>query len=150
MTRPAKRLAWQAAGALFLLLGLLGIPLPLLPTTPFLLLAAFCFARGSDRLHDWLVGHPRLGPPIEAWRRDRAISRQAKVMAGAAMLASLAISLVIGAPPYAVGLQAVVLVGVGLFLFTRPEPRRAAPVRVSVEEDPVPPRAPTRTPTGLS
>lgn len=59
-------------------LGLLGIPTPLLPTTPFLLLAAFFFARSSQRWHDWLVGHRIFGPYIDAFRRKQGLTKGQK------------------------------------------------------------------------
>lgn len=117
-----SRMLWGMLGLVALLLGLIGIPLPLLPTTPFLLLAAFCFSQSSERLHDWLMSHPRLSPPIKDWQRHGAISRKGKVLAAIAMLAALVGSIAFGAPAYAVIMQIVVLIGVSLFIFTRPSP----------------------------
>ena len=57
-----QRVLWAAAGVLALVTGLVGIFVPLLPTTPFVLLAAFCFSRGSERCERWLLEHPRFGP----------------------------------------------------------------------------------------
>lgn len=79
---------WLAAGGLALALGLIGIFLPLLPTTPFVLLAAFCFSRGSQRWEDWLLHHPRLGPMVRDWRRHHAVPLRAKQWATVMMLAS--------------------------------------------------------------
>jgi len=118
----ANRWAWRAAGALALLLGIIGIALPLLPTTPFLLLAAFCFSKGSERVHDWLVAHPRLGTPIREWREHGAISRRAKVAAGIAMVLAIVAAAAFGAPRNILLLQAGVMVFVALFIFTRPVP----------------------------
>jgi uncharacterized membrane protein YbaN (DUF454 family) len=125
MASSAHRLAWQAAGAIALVLGIIGIALPLVPTTPFLLLAAFCFSRGSQRLHDWLVAHPRFGGPIREWREHGAISRRAKIAAGAAMLAAIGAAAAFGAPKRILIVQAVVMVFVALFVFTRPAPPEA-------------------------
>lgn len=72
-------------GVLFVLIGIVGIFLPLLPTTPFLLVAAFCFARGSDKFHAWLLNHKVLGPPIADWNRHRVIRLRYKVMATVVM-----------------------------------------------------------------
>ncbi|MCB1859581.1 MAG: YbaN family protein [Gammaproteobacteria bacterium] len=63
------------AGWIALAFGLLGIVLPVLPTTPFLLLAAYCFSRSSSRIHQWIVSHRWFGPPILQWQEKRTISR---------------------------------------------------------------------------
>lgn len=103
-------------------LGVLGIALPLLPTTPFLLLAALCFSRGSERIHQWLLSHPTLGPPILDWQNKRAIARRTKVVASISMLVLLIITPAVGAPLWAAGLQTVVLLVVAAFLWRQPEP----------------------------
>ena len=67
-------------GLLSLGLGVAGIFLPLLPTTPLLLLAAWCFIRSSSRLYDWLLNHPYLGEYIRNFRENKAISLRVKVV----------------------------------------------------------------------
>jgi uncharacterized membrane protein YbaN (DUF454 family) len=83
-----QRLLWMLAGLVSLLVGIVGIFVPLLPTTPLVLLAAFCFSRGSERLEAWLLGHPRFGPMVRAWRRDRSVPLRAKQFATAMMAIS--------------------------------------------------------------
>ncbi|MEZ5893821.1 MAG: YbaN family protein [Parvularculaceae bacterium] len=117
---PGARFFWRAGGVVSLALGIIGIPLPLLPTTPFLLLAAFCFARSSPRMHDWLLSHPRFGPPIIRWRERGAISPKSKMMAAIAMAAGFLAAVAFGAPPFALIAQAAVLCLSGAFIFTRP------------------------------
>jgi uncharacterized protein len=79
-TRPHRWL-WGAAGAAALLTGFVGAFLPLLPTTPFVLLAALCFSRSSPRLEHWLLNHRRFGPLIHDWRAHHAIPLRAKRLA---------------------------------------------------------------------
>jgi hypothetical protein len=76
---PARRLIFGSAGIVFALLGAAGLVLPLVPGTLFLIIAAYCFARSSQRMESWLVNHPRLGPPIRRWHETRAIPRRAKI-----------------------------------------------------------------------
>ena len=80
MRHPARwrRLPWLIAGLISLLLGVIGIFVPLLPTTPFVLLAAACFSRGSTRCEHWLVTHPRFGPMVRDWREQHAVPLRAK------------------------------------------------------------------------
>lgn len=113
---------WIGFGWLFVGLGVVGIALPLLPTTPFLLLAALCFSRGSEKIHSWLLDHPTLGPPIQDWQNNRAISRRSKVVATVSMLLLLIITPLVGAPPWAAALQGVVLCIVAAFLWNQREP----------------------------
>jgi len=88
------RLVFAGLGAAFLALGVVGIFLPLLPTTPFLLLAAACFARASRRLHHWLLNHAVLGPIVLEWREHRAIPYRAKRAGLWLMAASMTTSIV--------------------------------------------------------
>ena len=67
------------AGTISLALGVVGIYVPGLPTTPFLLLAAACYVRSSERMFRWLVAHPRLGPPVRSFLETRAVSLKIKV-----------------------------------------------------------------------
>ena len=76
---------------------------PLLPTTPFLLLAAACFARSSTRLHAWLLGHRLLGQPLREWERWGAIRRRVKVLASLMMTGMVAYPLATGG--FAIGLK---------------------------------------------
>lgn len=116
----AMRLVWLAAGWTALGTGVVGIFLPLLPTTPFLLLAAIAFAKASPRFHAWLTGHPRLGPPIEAWRRSGAISPRAKAAAMVMLAASVGLSVALAVPVWALAAQVAVILAVAAFLLTRP------------------------------
>ena len=112
---------WTLAGCGAFALGFLGVFLPLLPTVPFMILAAFCFARGSERFHDWLVDHPQFGPAIQDWRRHGAISRKGKVLAVVGIALAFCISLLLGVKLWVLGVQAVVLVLVATFILTRPD-----------------------------
>lgn len=116
------RVIWLAVGWLCVALGVLGVALPVLPTTPFLLLAAYAFARSSPRLHDWLVMHPLFGPPIEDWRREGAISRRAKRLAILSMAAVFLISLALGVGPLVLAVQGAALTCAAAFILTRPNP----------------------------
>lgn len=101
-------------------LGTLGIFLPLLPTTIFLIIAAWAFARSSPRLHAWLYNHPRFGPTLRNWYAHRVISRRAKTLAVIAMAVSLAITAWTSRDATIIAIVAVCLVGVATYLITRP------------------------------
>ncbi|MEM7060105.1 MAG: YbaN family protein [Pseudomonadota bacterium] len=115
------RIIWVLAGWMAFGLGLIGAFLPLMPTVPFMLLAAFCFARGSERFHAWLTNHPRFGPGIRNWQQHGAISRRAKVMAVVAIAATFLLSVLLGVRPLILGIQAAVLACVLIFILTRPD-----------------------------
>lgn len=74
------RRVYLILGLVFVATGFIGAFLPILPTTPFLILAAACFARSSSRLESWLLDHPRFGLPLRAWREHGAIPGRAKLM----------------------------------------------------------------------
>lgn len=115
-------MVWFLVGCLGLLLGIAGIFVPLLPATPFLLIAAYGFARSSPRIHAWLVEHPYMGALIQNWRKHGAIGRRDKVLAGIAMIATILISVWAGVGAGYLAIQALALCGAAAFVFTRPSP----------------------------
>lgn len=88
-----KKTFYNIAGTVALLLGIVGIFLPLLPTTPFLLLASACYMRGSDRMYQWLMSQRHLGPYLRSYQQGRGIPMRAKITALALMWTSLTVSM---------------------------------------------------------
>lgn len=121
MLQKAVRPLWFLVGLLSLSLGAAGAVLPLLPTTPFVLLSAFAFARSSNRLHGWLIQHAFFGPLIENWQRYGAIDRKTKRLSLAVMALTPIISWFMGAPSWALAAQIAVLSCSATFIATRPE-----------------------------
>ena len=91
---PTMKLLFNIIGVLAVLLGILGLFLPLLPTTPFLLLASACFARGSDRLHGWLLNHRVFGVYLRNFEAGNGIPLRAKIVASVMMWSSLLVAIV--------------------------------------------------------
>lgn len=122
-SRPAervKRSLYLGAGLISLALGIIGAALPILPTVPFLLLSAFCFARSNPAWEQRLLDHPTYGPSLRQWRERRAIARPAKVAAiGAMSVGAVVTWLTLGWPWTLV--SAAVLVICGSWIWTRNE-----------------------------
>ena len=110
-----------ALAVLSLVLAVVGLFLPLLPTVPFLLLAAWAASYSSPKLSNWLENHSRLGPPITAWRRGGVVSRRAKWMATICMSASSVSLMVLLGLHWAVLATVVVMACVLAWLWQRPE-----------------------------
>ena len=114
----AKSRVYLAVGFAMVGLGIVGIPLPILPTTPFLLLAAYCFARSSPRWHHWLINHRLLGPYIAAFREKRGLTPGQKVRIAIAVSLTLLVTALL-APMWALRVLAVfiwVTSMIGLYL----------------------------------
>jgi uncharacterized protein len=114
------RLFYNGAGTLCAGLGLLGVIVPLLPTTPFLLLASACYARGSRRLHERLHGHPRLGPYLRAFEEGRGLPARTRAVVILLLWFSLGISALRVDSPLLVGMLAAIGAGVTLYLLSLP------------------------------
>lgn len=111
---------WVTLGLLSLGLAVVGIVVPLLPTVPLLILAAFFFARSSERLHTWLINHRLFGPPIRDWQRSGAISTYGKRWATFSIVIVFTISVALGLASLILGVQAVVLMLTLGFIWSRP------------------------------
>jgi len=125
---PAVRLFFLALGTVFVALAVAGMFLPVLPTTPFILLSAGCYARASPRFYNWLMNHRVFGPTVREWRLHRAIPYRTKIWAIALMSLTLAASIVFFVKPLWLK-GALALLGVALAVWLYRVPSRDRPGR---------------------
>ena len=116
-----KRKAYSCLAALFLVLGVIGIFFPVMPTTPFILVAAWAASKGSPKIHAWLYNHPQFSPILNTWNTRGAVPRRAKWLAAFMMTMSWLFMLFIGMPWWVPGIMATIFIAVLAFIFTRPD-----------------------------
>ncbi|MFN7398512.1 MAG: YbaN family protein [Sandaracinobacter sp.] len=120
-SRPLMRGIWLALGLVATAAGLIGAVLPLLPTTPFLILAAACFARSSPRLEARILNDPRFGPLVREWRARGAIPPKAKLLAVGGMAGGYTVFLLTSGPETPLALLVAGLMGlVAVWLLSQP------------------------------
>ena len=121
MVPAVMRVLYLCLGCLMVATGIVGAFLPVLPTTPFLLIALWCFSRSSPRLEAWLLNHPRFGKSLRDWREHGAIPRRAKIAAVSLMTMSYLIFLFGTRPTVLPALIVLaVMTGAAIFVTTRP------------------------------
>jgi uncharacterized protein len=118
---PPVRWLLKALAVASLILAVIGAFLPVLPTVPFVLLAAWAAARSSPRLSNWLESHPQMGPYIRDWRRGGVVPRRAKWMATIMMSLGAVTMIVLVRPWWVPALAIAVMAAVGVWLWLRPE-----------------------------
>jgi uncharacterized membrane protein YbaN (DUF454 family) len=123
---PLLRPLFLVAGVVLTVVGVIGLVTPGWPGTIFLILAAGCFARSSPKLEAWLLGHPRLGPSVVAWRENGAIPRKIKYIAIGSMIVSFVIVLLINLSLVWTLIVGVSLLASALYVGSRPEGPKAA------------------------
>lgn len=121
--RKGRRAGFLALGSLMLALGVIGVFLPIMPTTIFLILAAWCFGRSSPRLEAWMLYHPRFGPPLRQWREHGAVPLRAKLMAVCGMTLGYVLFW-FGSQPelLTAGVVGFFMFSVAIYILSRPDP----------------------------
>ena len=108
-------------GFFFFVVGLVGVVLPVLPTTPFMLLALWAFSNSSERFHDWLYHHPTFGKPLQDWSQYGVVPKRAKISALVVMSISLAVMITFTQAHWSIIIATFCLMGIGAtFILTRP------------------------------
>jgi uncharacterized membrane protein YbaN (DUF454 family) len=116
-------LALRLLGLLCVGLGIVGAVLPLLPTTCFFIAAVYCFAISNPAWQQRILDHPRFGPPVQSFVRDRTLSRRAKIIALGGIAANFVLSLlVVDMTPVTIAILAAVLATASAYIASRPEP----------------------------
>lgn len=124
MLAQTKQKICIAAGFISFGLGIIGLFLPVMPTTPFILLAAYFFSKGSEKWHAWLLSHPQFGPHINDWNKHRMIRRKNKVMATFMIFVSMISVSYFVKIDWLKYATILILIAVIAFIWTRPaEPR---------------------------
>ena len=120
-TVTAARFFWRALAIVCVILAVIGMILPVMPTVPFLIVAAWAAGRGWPRLEVWLLEHPRYGPDIRRWREHGSIPRRAKWLATSMMVLSTVVLMVMSVAVWVKFAAPAMMTFVALWLWTRPE-----------------------------
>ena len=116
-----KNIITLLLGHIFLMLGILGAFLPVLPTTPFILLAAYLYSKSSPKLHNWLINHKYLGPSLRDWQERGVIGMKAKIIATIMIVLVIVFRiLTLTINFYIRALASFILICVLIFIWTRP------------------------------
>ncbi len=121
MLHFTRLILWRLTALIALLLGVVGLAVPVLPTVPFLLVAAWAASKGSPALERWLLAHPTYGPHIRAWRESGAVPRRAKWFATLGMTGSAVLLQLTPAPLWARVLTPLTMAVIAVWLWQRPE-----------------------------
>jgi uncharacterized protein len=126
MMHPSRRILLLAIGWFFVAVGTVGLFLPVLPTTPFLLISLWAFSQSSQRFHDWLYNHKVFGPPLQNWSKYGVIPLRAKLVAVGTMAVSAVLVITFSSVPWYGLVAMLALMGFGAgFVLTRPgKPRQ--------------------------
>ena len=124
MRKHTKKIALLITGWFFVLLGAIGVVLPVLPTTPFLLIALWAFSQSSERFHNWLYHHKYFGPPLQEWEKYGVIPKRAKIVALTTMAISATLVIILTDTPWygLAGMLSLMMIG-AIFILTRPSKR---------------------------
>ena len=117
--QASKITLYKSMGFIFLGLGVIGVFLPLLPTTPFLLVSAACFARSSERWHQWLLSNRIFGPMITDWQERKCIARSTKIFAISLVVLFGGYSIIFLLTDIKLKILCTLLIGTGLFFIFR-------------------------------
>ena len=117
-----KTLFWRSVVVIFVILGFIGALLPGMPTTVFLILAAWAASKGWPQMDAWLLNHPKYGPTLRAWRENGTVPRKAKWFASVMMLVSAILMLFTNAPLLVKVFTNLTMLAVSIWLWKRPEP----------------------------
>lgn len=117
-----KTLFWRSLVVIFVILGFIGALLPGMPTTVFLILAAWAASKGWPQMDAWLLNHPKYGPTLRAWRENGTVPRKAKWFASVMMLVSAILMLFTNAPLLVKVFTNLTMLAVSIWLWKRPEP----------------------------
>ena len=115
-----KKIALLVCGYLFVALGVIGIVLPVMPTTVFLILALACFSNASPKLANWLLCHPRFGCSLRQWQTHKIIPLKAKIFASTSMAISYAILIVLSPAAWLACIVGSIKIAVMSYIFSRP------------------------------
>ncbi|KAB0654086.1 DUF454 domain-containing protein [Acinetobacter bohemicus] len=117
-----KMLFWRSLVMIFVILGFIGAFLPGMPTTVFLILAAWAASKGWPQMDEWLLNHPKYGQTLRAWRESGTVPRKAKWFASIMMLISAMLMLLTNAPVLVKVFTDLIMLSVAIWLWLRPEP----------------------------